>query len=100
MKSIITKANTPAKRIGLLCAPLSIILTIGGAVHWSIFNTRWKYSLADYFSCEVFDIKYGHYVLINLVALSVLIVGVFLYFGAAEKVTRWIKTGNISSKKR
>ena len=93
MKKIIQKANTPSKRIGLLCHPLSLILAIGGAVHWSIYKNRWGNSFDSYFRDEVFDLQFGHYVIINFIALLVLLLGIALYFGLADKISSWVKTG-------
>ena len=86
------KADTPAKRIGLLLLGCSAVLWGSSAVLWLIYGEHYRSdgSYLGYYDFWDFDEWHGK---IGGLSVALLISGALLFAGIIQRIAAWIKTG-------
>jgi hypothetical protein len=80
----IRSAISPIRRIGLLLIPCGSLLLLCGIVSGYSDGYTWG---------ELFDREYFHGI-VSLSGVAILLAGIILFLGIAERLAQWVKTGS------
>ena len=94
IQPLISRADTPIKRLGAIFLLLSVLIFTYTFIHWFVFewNENVRYLIRNYLSA-LFHKGYSGYFKSTITALTLFSIGIAMFFGIADIIINWIKTG-------